>query len=82
MSPPGSPDRHEPDGRSRSTTSRPTLTLPELERWVENGAGWTALEVSDRVAVIELRTCHGEPVDTLSSTDRRLIEYVRSNRDE
>ena len=59
---------------------RPSLTLPELERWVENGADWRALEVSDELAVVELRTCFGEPVDTLESTDPRLIEYVRAQR--
>jgi len=59
---------------------RPTLKLADLERWVESGAEWTALEVSDTLAVLELRTCYGEPVDTLESTDPRLIEYVRTQR--
>lgn len=60
--------------------TRPLLMLADLERWVENGADWRALEVSDELAVVELRTCYGEPVDTLKSTDPRLIEYVRAQR--
>jgi hypothetical protein len=59
---------------------RPTLTLSDLEQWVQSGAQWTALEISDELAVIELSTCTGEPVDQLESTDRRLIEYVRAQR--
>ncbi len=57
---------------------RPTLTLVDLERWVQSGADWKALEISDELAVVELRTCYGEPVDTLKSTDPRLIEYLRA----
>ena len=59
---------------------RPTLTLSDLQQWVQSGAQWTALEISDELAVIELSTCTGEPVDRLESTDRRLIEYVRAQR--
>ena len=59
---------------------RPTLTLSDLQQWVHSGAQWTALEISDELAVIELSTCTGEPVDQLESTDRRLIEYVRAQR--
>lgn len=59
---------------------RPTLTLADLESWVESGADWRALEISDELAVVELRTCYGEPVDTLESTDSRLIEYLRAQR--
>jgi hypothetical protein len=69
-------------GRSEdpAAPARPSLVLADLERWVENGAGWRALEVSDELAVVELRTCSGEPVDTLESTDPRLIDYVRAKR--
>jgi hypothetical protein len=64
----------------RGAPPRPSLMLPDLERWVENGAHWRAIEVSDELVVVELRTCYGEPVDTLKSTDPPLIEYVRAQR--
>ena len=57
---------------------RPALTVEDLTRWEENGASWRALEVSDERAVVELRTCYGEPVDTLAGEGRELIEFVRS----
>jgi hypothetical protein len=56
---------------------RPTLTLEDLQRWVENGAGWRALEVSDERAVVELCTCYGEPVDVLAGEAPELVAYVR-----
>jgi hypothetical protein len=72
------PDRGE--NPQQGAPSRPSLTLPDLERWIEGGADWRALEIADELAVIELRTCYGEPVDTLESTDPGLIEYVRGQR--
>ncbi len=56
---------------------RPALTLADLERWVENGASWRALEVSDERAVVELCTCYGEPVDVLAGAAPELVAYVR-----
>ena len=56
---------------------RPGLTLADLERWEENGAGWRALEVSDERAVVELCTCYGEPVDVLAGEAPELVAYVR-----
>ena len=58
---------------------RPTLTVADLERWVENGAGWRAVEVSDDRAVVELCTCFGEPVDLLSGEAPELVAYVRAH---
>jgi hypothetical protein len=48
-----------------------------LERWVDFGAYYRVVELSSERAVVELRTCHGEPVDWLESGDPRLIEYLR-----
>ena len=67
------------EGSAGDAEARPRITLAELERWIENGADWRALEVADELAVIELRTCYGEPVDTVRSTDPGLIEYVRTH---
>jgi hypothetical protein len=59
---------------------RPTLTLADLERWVENGATWRAVEVSDARVVVELRACTGEPVDLVAGEAPDLVAYVRDRR--
>jgi hypothetical protein len=58
---------------------RPSLSIEDLKRWEENGATWRAIEVSDQRAVVELRTCYGEPVDQLEGDAPELIEFVRSH---
>jgi hypothetical protein len=60
---------------------RPPARIEDLERWEEHGATWHALEVSDRRVVVELCTCHGEPVDVLQSEGAELIAFVRARRD-
>jgi hypothetical protein len=65
------------EGRGRSA-----LTVAELERWVDNGATWRAVEVSDEHAVVELRTCYGEPVDLREGDGRDLVEYIRTHRED
>jgi hypothetical protein len=52
--------------------------LQQLERWEDFGATWRPLEVSDEHVVLQLCTCHGEPVDRLESDDSALIDYVRA----
>jgi hypothetical protein len=59
---------------------RPAITVDALVRWEEHGANWRAVEVSDRRAVVELCTCHGEPVDVLESDEPALIAFVRGRR--
>jgi hypothetical protein len=49
-----------------------------LERWQDNGAVWRSLHLSDELVIVELCTCHGEPVDRLESTDPETIEWVRA----
>jgi hypothetical protein len=51
--------------------------LDALRRWEEHGAEWRLLVLTDERAVVELRTCYGEPVDRLESSERELIEYLR-----
>lgn len=63
-------------------SGRPPITVEGLERWVENGATWRALELSDELAVVELCTCYGEPVETLQSQAPEVIEFVRAHRDD
>jgi hypothetical protein len=59
---------------------RAPVTIEDLERWVQHGAIWRTVEVSDRRAVVELCTCHGEPVDMAQSDEPELIEFVRAHR--
>ena len=52
-----------------------------LERWREYGADYRILHLSDEGAIVELRTCFGEPVERLESSDPRLLEYLRRSDD-
>jgi hypothetical protein len=71
----GAPDDHEPPRAARAE-----ITVAELEQWVDHGATWRALEVSDDHAVVELCTCYGEPVDVREGAAAELIDYLRSHR--
>jgi hypothetical protein len=48
-----------------------------LMRWEHHGATWRTLHVSDVKAIVDLCTCHGEPVDRLESDDPELIAFLR-----
>jgi hypothetical protein len=48
-----------------------------LERWEHYGATWRAVHISDGKAIVDLCTCHGEPVDRIESGDPALIRFVR-----
>ena len=56
---------------------RAGLSSEELQRWEEHGATWRAIEITDQRVVIELCTCHGEPVDARVGESAEVIEYVR-----
>ena len=58
------------------------ITVEELESWEDHGATWRAIEISDQLAVVELCTCFGEPVDMVQGTSPELIEFVRSHREQ
>jgi hypothetical protein len=51
--------------------------LVTLERWTDSGADYRVVHLSDEAAVVDLCTCHGEPMERLESSDPRLIEYLR-----
>lgn len=51
--------------------------LVTLERWTDHGASWRCIHVSDNLAIVDLCTCTGEPVDRLESDDPELIDYLR-----
>jgi hypothetical protein len=67
-------------GGEPARAARSPITLEELERWVDHGATYQALEISDEHAVVEMRTCYGEPVDVREAEAPELIEYLRSHR--
>jgi hypothetical protein len=48
-----------------------------LARWEDSGAVWRAVHVSDEWAIVDLCTCHGEPVDRIESGDPALIRLLR-----
>jgi hypothetical protein len=48
-----------------------------LERWTDHGALYEVLELTDAKAVVQLKTCYGEPVELLESEDPALIEFLR-----
>ena len=50
--------------------------MKTLERWEAHGAIWRILILTEKRAVVELCTCHGEPVDTLRSSDPALLRYL------
>jgi hypothetical protein len=47
-----------------------------LERWEAAGGLWRIRTLGDHAAEVELCTCHGEPVDTLQSTDPALLSHL------
>jgi len=52
-----------------------------LERWRDSGAGYRVLHLSDERAVVELRSCLGEPEERIESADPRLIHWLRRQPD-
>lgn len=50
--------------------------LQTLERWELHGAVWRTRSLGHGEAVVELLTCHGEPVDELRSSDSELLRYL------
>jgi hypothetical protein len=55
----------------------PADPVAALEQWIDHGAGYRVLELTPDRAVLELRTCTGEPVDRLESSDPALVRYVQ-----
>ena len=47
-----------------------------LERWRDHGAQWRLVHLSDELAIVDLCTCYGEPVERLESREPGLIEYL------
>ncbi len=56
----------------------PESPIEVLTRWEDHGAVWRVVALSDRKALVDLCTCHGEPVDRLQSNDPELIAWLRA----
>jgi len=56
----------------------PEPPLETLARWEDSGALWRTLSLAGEEAVVELCTCHGEPVDELRSRDPELRRYLEA----
>jgi hypothetical protein len=54
----------------------PETAVAKLERWEALGATWRTLILTDEFAVVELCTCHGEPVDRIRSSEPALLRYL------
>jgi hypothetical protein len=54
----------------------PETAVATLERWQALGATWRTLILTDKLAVVELCTCHGEPVDRIRSSEPALLRYL------
>jgi hypothetical protein len=50
--------------------------LATLLRWEAHGAVWRLRYLTEKVAMVDLCTCHGEPVDELRSSDPELLRYL------
>jgi hypothetical protein len=68
----------EVHGKPDDPADRPLITLADLQRWEDHGAGWRALEIADGWAVVELCTCHGEAVDVVRGETPELIAFLRA----
>jgi hypothetical protein len=55
----------------------PESAISVLERWEGSGAVWKAVHVSEALAILDLCTCYGEPVDRIETRDADAIAYVR-----
>ena len=49
--------------------------LTTIERWELHGGMVRVVILTERLAVVELCTCHGEHVDTLRSSDPALLRH-------
>lgn len=58
--------------------SLPSVTVDELEQWVQSGAHWRVVEISREHVVVDMCTCTGEPMERVESGDPAVISYLRT----
>jgi hypothetical protein len=56
-----------------ATRESPIVTLT---RWEQQGAGWRTRHLDATIAIVELCSCSGEPMDELRSEDPELLRYL------
>lgn len=50
--------------------------VEKLRRWELSGATWRVIRRTAGGAVVELRTCTGEPMERLVSADPQLLDFL------
>jgi hypothetical protein len=58
----------------------PDAPLAILQRWEAHGATWRTITLTEKLAVVELCTCYGTPVDRLRSSDPELLRFLSAPR--
>lgn len=61
----------------RHHVALPESAVTTLRRWTDSGATYRVVQLTDELAVVELQTCHGEPVERLESSDPALLDHLR-----
>lgn len=61
-------------------TADPEAPLAILQRWAAHGATWRTVTLTEKLAVVELCTCYGTPVDQLRSSDPELLRVLSAPR--
>ena len=54
-----------------------SLTVEDLERWVQFGAAWRLVAEDGGRAVVDMLTCTGELVERRETEDPVVVAYVR-----
>ena len=57
----------------------PEAPLAILQRWEAHGATWRTVTLTEKLAVVELCTCYGTPVDQLRSSDPELLRFLNND---
>ncbi len=55
------------------------LTIEELERWVDFGAKWRAISVTDELAIVDMCQCTGDLVERRKTASADVIAYLRTH---
>lgn len=57
--------------------STESLTLEDLDRWVDSGAHWRVVDITNQLVVVDLCACTGETVERRQSDDPVVIAHLR-----
>ncbi len=62
--------------------STQTVTIDDLESWVQSGAHWRVVDISNQHAVVDMCSCTGEPMERVEADDPAVIGYLRTAHSE